>query len=148
MPPFILTCPASRGVGFELTRRLLKTTQLPIIATARSNLEETHHKLSEGLNVKDGRLEVLKVDVTGKHIKTLCNCPIPYDRTLPNPLHHQMNPPSKPPPATANPASPTPISASHSPSPESFTRRNHPPKSPTRTHSPPSKSTLSAHSSS
>ncbi|KAI9697426.1 MAG: hypothetical protein M1836_004704 [Candelina mexicana] len=64
MLPFILTCPASRGVGFELTRRLLKTTQLPIIATARTDLEETKHKLCKGLNVDDGRLEVLKVDVT------------------------------------------------------------------------------------
>ncbi|KAI9716797.1 MAG: hypothetical protein M1812_005137 [Candelaria pacifica] len=65
MLPFILTCPASRGVGFELTRRLLKTTRLPIIATARTNLDETHHKLLEGLgDIEDSRLEVLKVDVT------------------------------------------------------------------------------------
>ena len=63
--PWILTSPASRGVGLQLTRQLLKTTTLPIIATARKDLEGTKFRILEDLDVDAKRLEVLKLDVTG-----------------------------------------------------------------------------------
>ncbi|MCJ1466224.1 hypothetical protein MMC07_004843 [Pseudocyphellaria aurata] len=62
--PWILTTPASRGIGFELTRRLLKTTNLPVVATARKEVEDTKERLLDGLDVDKDRLEVLKLDVT------------------------------------------------------------------------------------
>lgn len=62
--PWILTTPASRGIGFELTRRLLKTTNLPVIATARSDTQGTKGRILEGLDVDEDRLEILELDVT------------------------------------------------------------------------------------
>lgn len=64
-PQWILTTPASRGIGFELTRRLLQTTSLPVIATARKDLSGTKERLLDGLDVDRDRLEVLELDVTG-----------------------------------------------------------------------------------
>ncbi|KAI9817501.1 MAG: hypothetical protein M1827_001111 [Pycnora praestabilis] len=69
MPPFILTCPSSRGIGLELTRRLLRTTTLPVIATARTDLEGLREKIlggldEEGFRERGERLEVRRVDVT------------------------------------------------------------------------------------
>ncbi|KDQ16460.1 hypothetical protein BOTBODRAFT_129835 [Botryobasidium botryosum FD-172 SS1] len=63
--PFILTCPASRGITFELTRQLLRTANLPIVATARKNLKEAKCRLLDGLEVKshEERLQVLELDV-------------------------------------------------------------------------------------
>ena len=63
--PWILTSPASRGIGLQLTKRLLKVTDLPVVATARSNIEETKATILDGLQIDKERLEVLKVDVTG-----------------------------------------------------------------------------------
>ena len=63
--PWILISPASRGVGFQLTRRLLATTNLPVIATARTDLEGTKERIIDGLDVDKNRLEVLEVDVAG-----------------------------------------------------------------------------------
>ncbi|KAG5926507.1 hypothetical protein E4U42_003245 [Claviceps africana] len=34
--PWIFVCPSSRGIGFHLTRHLLQTTTMPILATTRS----------------------------------------------------------------------------------------------------------------
>lgn len=66
--PFILTTPASRGIGFALTRHLLKTTKVPIVATARRDTEELKERLLDGLDgVGDGeRLKVLELDVCGE----------------------------------------------------------------------------------
>ena len=65
--PYILTCPASRGIGFALTRRLLQTTDLPVVATARTDPDRTRDALLDGLDhVDERRLDVLPVDVTGK----------------------------------------------------------------------------------
>jgi len=61
--PWILTSPASRGIGFEITRRLLTTTDLPVVATARTKLDETEKSILEGLDVDDKRLELVEVDV-------------------------------------------------------------------------------------
>lgn len=66
--PWILTTPASRGIGFELTRRLLKTTNLPVVATARKDVENTKERILDGLDVDRDRLEVLRLDVTGKNL--------------------------------------------------------------------------------
>lgn len=63
--PWLLVSPASRGIGLELARRLLKTTDLPVIATARTELEKTREQILDGTDVDKQRLEVLKLDVTG-----------------------------------------------------------------------------------
>lgn len=62
---WILTTPASRGIGFALTRLLLQKTSLPVVATARRDLEGTKARLLDGLDgVEKSRLMVLEVDVT------------------------------------------------------------------------------------
>ena len=66
--PWILVSPSSRGIGLQLARRLLKTTDLPVIATARKDLESTSKQILEGLDIDEKRLEVLKLDVTGTHL--------------------------------------------------------------------------------
>lgn len=83
--PWILTTPASRGIGFDLTRRLLKTTKLPVVATARKDVEDTKERLLDGLDVDKDRLEVLKLDVTGNHTFLPPPNPIPPPRSF-NPL--------------------------------------------------------------
>ncbi|KAL8824645.1 MAG: hypothetical protein Q9170_008091, partial [Blastenia crenularia] len=60
----MLTTPASRGIGLLLARRLLNTTDLPIVATARKNIDDTRGKILEGLDVDPNRLTVLELDVT------------------------------------------------------------------------------------
>ena len=63
--PWALISPASRGIGLELARCLLKTTDLHIVATARNDVQGARSCLLEGIDIDDGRLEVLQVDVTG-----------------------------------------------------------------------------------
>ena len=58
-------CPSSRGIGLALTRKLLRDTKLPVIATARNDLDGARKRILDGLDVDAGRLEVLKLDVTG-----------------------------------------------------------------------------------
>jgi hypothetical protein len=65
MPPWSLVSPASRGIGFALARRVLQTTNAPVVVTARKDLAETKKELLEGLDVPDGRLTMLEVDVLG-----------------------------------------------------------------------------------
>ncbi|KAI9675254.1 MAG: hypothetical protein M1817_001156 [Caeruleum heppii] len=70
--PFLLIAPASRGIGFALTRHLLRTTQMPVVATAREDCEGVRERILSGLEGGDSggggtgreRLDVLKVDVT------------------------------------------------------------------------------------
>ncbi|KAM3075866.1 hypothetical protein ACMFMG_006614 [Clarireedia jacksonii] len=60
-----LVCPANRGIGFCLTRHLLKNTTIPVVATARKDTDGV--KKSILLDLKDvdaDRLTVLEVDVT------------------------------------------------------------------------------------
>ena len=68
--PWSLVTPASRGIGLQLARRLLKTTSLPVVATARRNLDETKEKILDGLDVDEGRLDVLELDVKGSYFMT------------------------------------------------------------------------------
>ena len=63
--PWLLVTPASRGIGFHLASHLLKTTSLPLIATARTAPEALKSQLLETTNADPSRLEVLKLDVTG-----------------------------------------------------------------------------------
>ena len=63
-----LVTPSSRGIGFALTRHLLRTTpaSLPIIATARTDLSNTKSQLLENLDISDSqrsRLDVQPCDV-------------------------------------------------------------------------------------
>jgi NAD(P)-dependent dehydrogenase (short-subunit alcohol dehydrogenase family) len=67
MQPWALVSPASRGIGLELARRLLQTTKVPIVATARKDLDQTRENILQGLNdVSEDRLHVLKMDVLGR----------------------------------------------------------------------------------
>lgn len=66
MQPWALVTPASRGIGLELARRLLQTTNIPVVATARKDLDRTREDVLTGLDgVEEERLKVLKVDVLG-----------------------------------------------------------------------------------
>ncbi len=136
--PWIFTSPSSRGIGLQLTRHLLKATNLPVIATARTDISGTKERILDGLDVDKERLEVLKVDVTSEHL-----CENPQITHL---INHQMNPPYLPLPPTANPAflPPPIIFASHSAFPVSFTPRNPLRKSTTSMPSKRSKSIPSA----
>jgi NAD(P)-dependent dehydrogenase (short-subunit alcohol dehydrogenase family) len=65
--PWVLTTPSSRGIGFALTRHLLRTTTLPIVATARSSPSSLQKSLLADLpSVDPSRLEVLTLDVTNE----------------------------------------------------------------------------------
>jgi len=62
--PWILVTPSSRGIGHAITRHLLQTTKAPIVATARSNLEEVRSSLLKDLqDVDANRLTMAKIDV-------------------------------------------------------------------------------------
>ncbi|KAI6985858.1 NAD(P)-binding protein [Hortaea werneckii] len=64
MQPWAFVSPSSRGIGLELARRLLQTTKVPVVATARKDLEQTREHALQGLkDVNEDRLHVLKVDV-------------------------------------------------------------------------------------
>jgi NAD(P)-dependent dehydrogenase (short-subunit alcohol dehydrogenase family) len=66
MQPWALITPASRGIGFALTRRVLQTTSVPVVATSRKDQDQTKENLLEGLKgVDESRLTVLKLDVLG-----------------------------------------------------------------------------------
>ncbi|CAN8100167.1 unnamed protein product [Discula destructiva] len=71
--PWIFITPASRGIGHALTRHLLRTTTLPILATARSNPDAVKASLllhllqdsdSSQSSTATDRLHVLPLDVT------------------------------------------------------------------------------------
>ncbi|KAM4064900.1 oxidoreductase [Hirsutella rhossiliensis] len=69
--PWIFICPSSRGIGRALTRRLLATTTLPVLATTRSgDTAAAKAALLDGLDGLDGlapddfrRLTVVRCDV-------------------------------------------------------------------------------------
>ncbi|KAF8859388.1 NAD(P)-binding protein [Acephala macrosclerotiorum] len=62
-----LVSPASRGIGFELTRQLLLTTKIPVVATARKDVDRVKESiLSDLKNVDSSRLTVLELDVTNE----------------------------------------------------------------------------------
>ena len=62
---WVLVTPASRGIGLALTRQLLRATPktLPIVATARSNLQDVKSEILDGMDDAAGdRLDMQKVD--------------------------------------------------------------------------------------
>lgn len=60
-----MICPANRGIGFHLTRQLLHTTKIPVIATTRRDIEGVKKSILNNLpEVDKDRLTVLEVDVT------------------------------------------------------------------------------------
>jgi NAD(P)-dependent dehydrogenase (short-subunit alcohol dehydrogenase family) len=68
MPPWSLISPASRGIGFALAKRVLQTTNAPVVVTARKDLDKTKEELLSGTNIDEARLRVLKLDVLGTSI--------------------------------------------------------------------------------
>lgn len=84
MPAWALVTPASRGIGLELARRLLRTTNLPVVATTRGSTDEATEAILARKSGEDavddavmdaeadgGRLTVLRLEVTGKSIFVL-----------------------------------------------------------------------------
>lgn len=66
MRPWALITPASKGIGLALSRRILQTTKVPIIATARKDLDQTKEQILQDLSdVDESRVTVLPLDVTG-----------------------------------------------------------------------------------
>jgi len=122
MQPWALVTPASRGIGLELARRLLRTTDVPIITTARKDLDQTRENLLSGIDgVSEDRLHVLKVDVLGRLLSTslqlrswLTREISQTSKALSMPLQ-QSNPHSR---------RSLPTSASRSLSPASYTQRS------------------------
>jgi NAD(P)-dependent dehydrogenase (short-subunit alcohol dehydrogenase family) len=69
MQPWVLVTPASRGIGLELARRLLQMTNIPVVATARKDVDQTKYDILSGLrDVPEERLHALKVDVLGVYV--------------------------------------------------------------------------------
>lgn len=66
--PWIFICPSSRGIGLALTRRLLQTTTLPILASTRRDPSSTKSSILDGLprdaDLLAPRLSVVTLDVT------------------------------------------------------------------------------------
>jgi NAD(P)-dependent dehydrogenase (short-subunit alcohol dehydrogenase family) len=66
MQPWAFITPASRGIGFALTRHILRTTSIPVVASARTNPDSTRQKILDGLkDVEESRLSVFQLDVLG-----------------------------------------------------------------------------------
>ena len=66
--PFALVCPSSRGLSLAITRHLLRTTDLPVVATHRTaeaqDVRETI--LSPLKDIDSGRLTLLHLDLTSE----------------------------------------------------------------------------------
>ncbi|KAL9103634.1 MAG: hypothetical protein Q9163_001329 [Psora crenata] len=64
--PWLFVSPASRGIGLQLVKRLLRSTDLPVIATARKDMDRVREQIWGGLDadIDRTRLEVLQLDVT------------------------------------------------------------------------------------
>ncbi|KAF2499564.1 NAD(P)-binding protein [Lophium mytilinum] len=92
MRPWSLVSPASRGIGFALARHLLGTSNAPLVATTRTDLDKTKEELLAGLDgVDEGRLTVLKVDVLDESTISAaaahCTSQFPPTATPPHHLH-------------------------------------------------------------
>ncbi|OQO02292.1 hypothetical protein B0A48_11846 [Cryoendolithus antarcticus] len=104
MKPWVLVSPSSRGIGLELARRLLRTTDVPIVATARKDLDQTREHVLSGLDgVQEDRLQVLKVNMldeqtmadAASHLKTTFPLKESYlhlSLILPGILHPEKSP--------------------------------------------------------
>lgn len=66
MKPWSLVTPSSRGLGLALTRHVLRTSKIPVVATARKDLSRARDDILKGLDAEaDTRLTVLRVDMFG-----------------------------------------------------------------------------------
>jgi NAD(P)-dependent dehydrogenase (short-subunit alcohol dehydrogenase family) len=71
MQPFAFVSPASRGIGLQLAKQLLRNTNVPVVATARTDLDQfREHVLDDLPDVREDRLHVVKVDVLGTYAST------------------------------------------------------------------------------
>lgn len=66
--PFILVCPASRGLSLALTRHFLRTTALPVFASHRSRCADTMkaHILAPLKDVDPKRLQLVHLELTSE----------------------------------------------------------------------------------
>lgn len=68
--PFILVSPSTRGLSLAITRYLLRTTDLPVFATHRSNKpQEVHKEILTPLrnsNIDPSRLKLLHLELTSE----------------------------------------------------------------------------------
>lgn len=77
---YCLVTPASRGIGHALTKHLLTTTKVPVVATARKDIEGARSSILDGLKgVDEGRLTVLELDVCGMCYVCLAMLSVPRD---------------------------------------------------------------------
>ncbi|KAL5405796.1 hypothetical protein PMIN06_000476 [Paraphaeosphaeria minitans] len=86
MVPWSLVSPASRGIGFALARRILQTTNAPLVATARKDRTGTREKLLDGLDVDETRLTMLELDVLDED--TISNAAAACKERFPTPSNH------------------------------------------------------------
>lgn len=70
---------SSRGIGFALARRVLQTTNAPVVTTARKDLDKTKEELLDGLDVDEKRLTVLKLDVLGTYLAYVIMCTMAFE---------------------------------------------------------------------
>ncbi|GAM89720.1 hypothetical protein ANO11243_077590 [Dothideomycetidae sp. 11243] len=64
MNPWSLVTPASRGIGLQIARQILQTSSVPVVATARKDLDQMKENILSGLDgVDESRLHVLRADV-------------------------------------------------------------------------------------
>ncbi|EGO51498.1 hypothetical protein NEUTE1DRAFT_88970 [Neurospora tetrasperma FGSC 2508] len=91
--PWILLCPSSRGIGHALTRHLLRTTTLPILATTRTrDPEETKAALLKDFSADSSsssvssRLHLLPLDVC--HEDSILACAQKASSLFPPETHH------------------------------------------------------------
>ncbi|ORY60560.1 oxidoreductase [Pseudomassariella vexata] len=87
--PWIFISPSSRGIGHALTRHLLRTTTLPILATSRSDPSSTKFSLlqdSSSAQDYSSRLTVLQVDVTDE--STITTASSKAAELFPQKTHH------------------------------------------------------------
>ena len=66
--PFVLVCPATRGLSLALTRHFLRTTNFPVFATHRSDSPNSikDHILSPLKEIDPKRLNLLHLDLTSE----------------------------------------------------------------------------------
>ncbi|KAI1246090.1 hypothetical protein MGN70_012987 [Eutypa lata] len=105
--PWIFISPSSRGIGHALTRHLLQTTSLPILATARSDPGGVKASILTGLRLPQpprpplssstlhekgtieataSRLHVVQLDVTDEH--TIAAAASRAESLFPRDAHH------------------------------------------------------------
>ncbi|KAI0138011.1 NAD(P)-binding protein [Hypoxylon sp. NC0597] len=91
--PWILVSPASRGIGYALTRHLLRTTTAPVLATARTDLSGVRASILDSLAssplLEGGvsrRLHLTQADVTNE--STLQSAAAEAAKLFPPSTHH------------------------------------------------------------